>query len=76
MDGYAKTISNHRNRCPACLCWVERKSGRKIEEDIKLGRRKGEKVKTTLPHIFRPYLTIVNSSLYDFRFLGLSKRKK
>jgi hypothetical protein len=27
-----KTISNHRNHCPACLCWVEwmytRKHGR------------------------------------------------
>jgi hypothetical protein len=24
--------------------------------------------KTTLPHILRPYLTIVNSDLYYFRF--------
>jgi len=32
--------------------------------------------KTTLPHILRPYLTIVNSDLYYFRFFQVFKEKK
>jgi hypothetical protein len=55
---------------------VEKKSGRKIEKGIELVRRRGKNGKTTLPRILRPYLTIVNSGLYDFRFLGPPKRKK
>ena len=32
--------------------------------------------KTTLPRILRPHLTIVNSGLYNFRFLEPSKKGK
>ena len=32
--------------------------------------------KTTLPHILRPYLTIVNSDLYYFRFFMPFLQKK
>jgi hypothetical protein len=71
-----KTIRHHRNRCPAYLCWSEWKSGRKIEKDIGLWRRREKMEKPYFLVFFRPYLTIVNSRLYDFLFLGLSKRKK
>jgi hypothetical protein len=55
---------------------VERKSGRKIEKGIELVRRRGKNGKTTLSHILRPHLTIVNCGLYDFRFLEPPRRKK
>jgi hypothetical protein len=54
------------------------KDGRKIEKGFELVRRGGKDgKKTTLPHILRPYLTIVNSDLYYFRFFpAFSKTKQ
>jgi len=32
-----KTTHDPWNRCYSCYCWVERKSGRKIEKGIEMG---------------------------------------